>query len=197
MQKAEINSLFKINFKPLLSMIKIYNSASDLNFCNNIKNEKVSNIFKKYIDTLSSLGFKQKARTTFTIPKYRYEINEENNKLLLLFSGGKDSTAAAIRFKELGYDVILYFLQGINPAYMDEIDRAKAVAEKLELPLVIEYMKVSGSGDFLENPTKNQLILSFAINYGIEHNIYRYSYIRLIQFYQLTHILMADLKVIQ
>ena len=177
MQKAEINSLFKINFKPLSSMIKIYNSASDNNFCDNIKEQKISNIFKKYVNNLNTEGFRSERvpRPLYTVPKYSYEC-EENKKLLLLFSGGKDSTAAAINFKNLGYDVTLYFLQGVNLSYSEELERAEVVANKLGLPMVVDYIKVSGKGDFLENPTKNQLILSFAINYGIQHNIYRYSY---------------------
>ena len=177
MQKLEIDKLFKINFKPILSMIKIYNCASDLEFKNNIKNIKISSIFKKYVESLNKFGFKNEdgIYPEYIYPKYDYKV-EPNNKIMLLFSGGKDSTAMAMKFKEQGYDVYLYFLQGINLSYLDELERAKDVANKLNLPLIVDYIKVSGKGDFLENPTKNQLILTFAINRGIEHGIYKYSY---------------------
>lgn len=177
MQKLEIDALFKVNFKPLLSMIKIYNCASDLKFQENIKGVKVTNLFKKYINNLNLEGFKNTTGVypQYTIPKYSYDL-KENNKIMLLFSGGKDSTAMAMKFKELGYDVTLYFLQGVNLSYLDELERAKVVAEKLELPMIVDYVRVTGKGEFLENPTKNQLILAFAINRGIDLGIYRYSY---------------------
>jgi 7-cyano-7-deazaguanine synthase in queuosine biosynthesis len=148
-----------------------------LNFKENIKGLKVTNVFKKYINNLNKFGFKNETNVypEYTIPKYTYDM-EDNNKIMLMFSGGKDSTALAMKYKELGYDVTLYFLQGVNLSYLDELEKAKIVAAKLDLPMVVDYVKVTGKSGFLENPTKNQLILSYAINKGIELGIYRYSY---------------------
>ena len=135
-----------------------------------------SNVFRPYIEGLFKYGFKKEIpNINYYKETQRIEL-EENNKLLLLFSGGKDSTAAAMKYKEEGYDVVLYFLQGINLSYLEELERAKVVANKLELPLVVDYINVTGKGEFLENPTKNQLILTFAINYGMKHNISKYAY---------------------
>ena len=166
-----------IKFSPLCDMIKIYECASDLNFSKNINSVEISEFFKKYINNLNCLGFKNKECVS---PKYvkcaDFYKFEENNKIMIMFSGGKDSTALAMKYRNLGFDVVLYFLQGINISYRDEIDRAKEVASELGLPLIIDTIKVLGHGEFLENPTKNQLILSFAINKGLELGIYRYSY---------------------
>lgn len=178
MQKIVRNLLFRPKFTPLESMIKIYECASDKDFVNNIHAQRINNCFKKYIEGLSKLGFKENIPYCDFIdpkPSEHWEF-EDNNKILLLFSGGKDSTATAIDLREKGYNVTLYFLQGVNLSYSDELERAKVVAKKLNMPMIIDYISVTGKGDFLENPTKNQLILAYALNYGISHNIYTYCY---------------------
>lgn len=177
MQTVKYNKFMKFNFEPLYSMINIYNSASDKYFSNNLKQYKINRIFDNLIDLYSNRGFKltEKPDVNYITNSKTYKV-EETNKLLLLFSGGKDSTAAAMKYKDMGYDVVLYFLQGVNISYSDEQIKAERVAKLLGLPLIVETVKIEGKGGFLENPTKDQLLLAFALNYGIPNNISKYSY---------------------
>ena len=54
------------------------------------------------------------------------------------FSGGKDSIASAMRFKQFGYNVYLYHMRNINPTFSDEWECAQKLADMLELPIFID-----------------------------------------------------------
>lgn len=95
----------------------------------------------------------------------------DEKDLILLFSGGKDSTAAALGYKELGYNVYLYHLLGINKQYPDEWKRAKQIADYLNLPIYFDKIELSGKLDYPEHPMKNMLIATRALNWGIKNNI--------------------------
>ena len=90
---------------------------------------------------------------------------------MVCFSGGKDSTALAMRLKEEGKTVCLYFLKGINKSYPDEYKRAEKVASILGLPLYIDEIKLSGKSAFKENPMKNQVVATFALNYCLSRGL--------------------------
>ena len=96
---------------------------------------------------------------------------DKQNCVTVCFSGGKDSTALAMKLKEEGKNVYLYFLKGINKSYPDEYKRAEKVASILGLPLYIDEIKLSGKSAFKENPMKNQVVATFALNYAIQHNL--------------------------
>lgn len=82
------------------------------------------------------------------------------SRSLVLFSGGKDSTAAALRLRATS-EVVLLFVAGINPAYPMEIESAKAVASALGCRLAIVRVRAR-RGAYTENPTKNQALLAIA-----------------------------------
>lgn len=125
---------------------------------------------KPIIDTLE-IGLKEKYSYNYiSTEKYPMTINSGNN-IVVCFSGGKDSVATAIKYKELGYNVYLYHIRGINGVYTDEWIRAKDIAEYLKLPLYIENIKLSGNNTYLEHPLKNQVVCSLALNYAINNNI--------------------------
>lgn len=87
--------------------------------------------------------------------------------ILVGFSGGKDSTAAAIKASMLGGNPILFYVQGINKAYPREKDAATELAGKLGFDIVYEKVTVTGSSAFVENPIKNQYILALMVDYGM------------------------------
>lgn len=93
-------------------------------------------------------------------------VNEKN--IILCFSGGKDSTAAALHYKARDYNVLLYHLKGINKTYKDEYLTAQEVAKALELPLVIEEISLVGNHCYTEHPMKNMIIANQALQYGIK-----------------------------
>lgn len=94
-----------------------------------------------------------------------------NNNLILAFSGGKDSIASAIRYKQFGYNVYLYHLRGINPTFSDEWACAEKLAEMLELPIFIDEVHFKGYHKWTEHPMKNMLIANGALSYGIREGI--------------------------
>lgn len=100
---------------------------------------------------------------------------EENNKVLLAFSGGKDSIASALKLKEDGYEVILYHISGINKSYPNELENAKRFAEKYGFEIIIDYMRFSGKTEYFENPVKNHLILAQMLDKGMKMGVSKYS----------------------
>lgn len=91
------------------------------------------------------------------------------NAVVVCFSGGKDSVATALKCREMGYDVRLFHVHGINHSYPDEIDSAKEIAEYLRMPLHVENVKLVGKSAWMENPVKNQLIATMALDYANEN----------------------------
>lgn len=91
--------------------------------------------------------------------------------VIVCFSGGKDSTATAIHYKQAGYKVYLYHLKGINLTYKDEWESAQAVAEKLEVPLIFEEVRLSGKQEWTEHPLKNMILANMALQYGIRNKL--------------------------
>ena len=95
----------------------------------------------------------------------------DNNNIILAFSGGKDSIASAIRYKQYGYNVYLYHMRGINPTFSDEWACAERLAEMLELPIFIDGVHFKGYHKWTEHPMKNMLIANGALSYGIREGI--------------------------
>ena len=96
---------------------------------------------------------------------------KRNNNVVVAFSGGKDSTATALKMRDIGKNVYLFYVKGINKAYPDEMEHAIELANKLGMPIHIESVKQTGYTSFKESPIKNQLIASMALDYAIENNI--------------------------
>lgn len=160
------------------TMLRIYKG------CNSIKLPKVwqpkimlgqkiglPSTIEPYLDTV--YGF---------INNQSYEIKSPNtnppiynikptNKMLVGFSGGKDSVAVALWAKEQGYEVTLYHVIGINKSYPNEVDYAISLAKELGMPIIVKTLKTKGKSDYMDNPVKNQLILAGMVQYGLKHGI--------------------------
>lgn len=82
----------------------------------------------------------------------------------VLFTGGKDSVAAAIRAEAAGYRPRLLHLRGLNRGVMDEVIYAEATAAHRGWEFHVVEVRITGKKvGFLECPTKNvvaQLVLS-------------------------------------
>ena len=102
-------------------------------------------------------------------------------QIVVAFSGGKDSLATAIKYKSLGYDCKLFNLHGINKGFPGELNAARKLADKLDLSLFVEEVKLKGKKFYVEHPLKNQIICTFALVYCLENNID-------------THIVFGDFK---
>ena len=111
-----------------------------------------------------NLKFTDRDYKPLNLPKY-----DEKN-IILCFSGGKDSTAAALYYKERGYNIYLYHLKNVNPIF-DEYKAVEELANKLELPLFVDEVTMSGHHEWIEHPMKNMIVANNALNYGVKNNI--------------------------
>lgn len=155
-----------------LDLYKLYSEINTIP--DNIHNYIFPITFKDILETLE-LGLQKKYNYSFqnlNLPIYNFKSN--NKKIIIAFSGGKDSTALALYYKQLGYQILLYHLHGINHTYPNELQIAQQVAKYLDLPLIEENIKLSGTNSYLEHPLKNQIICSFMVNYLIQNNLYEY-----------------------
>lgn len=121
--------------------------------------------FDVYGDTYYSFNYVEKYYDKLSLPKY------DTKNIIVLFSGGKDSTATALHYKKKGYNVYLYHVKGINRSYPDEWKQAQKIADYIGLPLYIDEFKMEGKLDIPDHPMKNMIIANGALHYGIRENI--------------------------
>lgn len=156
------------SFYQITSTKTVYNTNSLIKPSYDYCFEYLYSLFEKY-------GGKEydKYDITFTNKQYKpIPLKQyDPNNLIMMFSGGKDSTAAVLHYKEQGYNIYLYHLLGINKQYPDEWKRAKEVADYLELPIYFDEIKFEGKNEFPEHPMKNIIIANGALQYGINNNI--------------------------
>lgn len=121
-------------------------------------------LFFRYGNIVYNVNYKKYKYSLINIPK-----NPRN--IIVCASGGKDSTATILKYKEFGYNVYIYHLKGINLTYKDEYESVQAIAEKLNLPLILDEIKLSGKQEWIEHPMKNMIIANRALTYGIREGI--------------------------
>lgn len=174
-----IKTYFKQKYNFVTDTIKIYEHFSEIENNNNtLFKDDISYNFKEFVDFVYENGFKQKYNYFEYIKNDEIINNNPSNKekVLLFFSGGKDSVYCALKLKEK-YDVTLYFLKGINKSYPDEVEKTIECAKLLNLPLIIEKISMSVKAtNFLENPIKNMVIYACGLNYGLEKGITTYCF---------------------
>jgi hypothetical protein len=79
--------------------------------------------------------------------------------VVVLFSGGKDSLAAALKLRADGLSPVLLHIRGINgSAYAHEAQAARDVAAACGMPLREVLVKLAGKSAHVENPTKNLVL---------------------------------------
>ena len=95
----------------------------------------------------------------------------DKKNIIVAFSGGKDSTATALYYKNKGFNVYLYHVHGLNRFFPYEQQSAERVAEYLEMPLIIDSISLSGKSLYPDHPLKNIIIANMALQWGIKNNI--------------------------
>lgn len=123
---------------------------------------------KKLVDVLC-VGLKRDVNVRFEHIEHGVSELSRTNNVVVAFSGGKDSTATAMKLVSEGKNVYLFYVKGINKAYPDEENHAKEIAAKLGLPIHIENVRQSGKSSFKESPIKNQVIASMALDYAVSN----------------------------
>lgn len=128
--------------------------------------ESLQGIFNKYGNQNYRFEFIDKHYTKLDLPKY------DDKTVIIAFSGGKDSLAATLKYMECDYKIYLYHLRGLKAStYPDEWKSAQELADKLNLPLIIEDIEFSGRLEFPEHPLKNILIANYMLQWGIRNNV--------------------------
>ena len=98
-----------------------------------------------------------------------------HKSVLVGFSGGKDSLAAALVCRKKGLTPTLFYVKGVNRSYPGEEDAAIECADQAEMVLVIDCLSGFGKSSYKENPVKDQLILAMMVDYGKDRSIYQYT----------------------
>lgn len=87
-----------------------------------------------------------------------YKALVDNGSCWVQFTGGKDSTAAAIRAEQLGYKIICYHLQGLNRGMSREADNCRLICKRMGWTLIIDKVHAVGKkSGLVELPTKDQV----------------------------------------
>ena len=161
------------NISPLFDEIEqLYTFTSVQQHKNRLVPKILPDVFMSII-----MLFKEYGHTNYDVryKSVKYELLDTSeahkNTILVCYSGGKDSTATALYYKDLGYDVYLYHLKGINKTYVDEWKNVKEVAEALDIQYVIEEVKLKGTQEWTEHPLKNWIIANKAIQFAIKHKL--------------------------
>lgn len=123
---------------------------------------------KSYINALE-YGLKEKVEYNFKKCSWFGDYSESGDTIVVCFSGGKDSTALAKKLIDDGKKIVLFHVHGINRSYSSELEHAKKIAEYLKSKIIVHNLKLKGKTNFLENPTKNQLVCSLALMYALKN----------------------------
>lgn len=126
--------------------------------------------FEQLFGVFSDYGYEDYG-VEYVDKTYQPLPENDNKSLILSFSGGKDSVASAIKYKNDGYDVHLYHLKHINVSFFDEDKYAQRCADVLGLPIHFDEIHYSGKHIWMEHPMKNMLIANGALSYGIREGI--------------------------
>lgn len=112
---------------------------------------------------VAALGGSTAVNGTGPVPPEAVVPLADDRVLVLPFSGGKDSTATALLAQRAGYQVVLYYMAGVNPSYPDERRYAEGIAALLGLPLVERSARIVGQrSGYWEPQTKNQVLVACA-----------------------------------
>lgn len=151
-------------------MENLWNIFSDDDIQSNSK-DVVLHEASKFIVSSMEDGIGRKCQFEFKPNQIAVEAKNvvDDKFILCCVSGGKDSLAVVLHYIELGYNVCLYTVRGINKGYPEEYKSAINLAERLGLPIYVDEVKLSGKKYYVEHPLKNQFIACLAIVYCLEN----------------------------
>jgi 7-cyano-7-deazaguanine synthase in queuosine biosynthesis len=91
-----------------------------------------------------------------------------SNKVVVGFSGGKDSLAVCLMLQRMGYEPCPVYVRGINKSYPHEERHAVKLCGLFGWKLRIVSVRLSGKTTHRENPVKNQLILGIQLDLALK-----------------------------
>lgn len=116
-------------------------------------------------------------RTKTIAKEYEYPLVkfQANKKMLIGLSGGLDSVYLMHKAIDAGYEVTAVHVAGLNGKSIAKVELASA--QRLANIAGANFISVNfmqPPQEFIDNPFKNQLILSMMLDIGITKGIYRY-----------------------
>lgn len=118
-------------------------------------------------------GYPLRSLQTYEMESFDVEGNEHDE--VVGFSGGLDSSYMALSEHDGGMSVRLFHVTGLNKAYPDEDTYSRRFSTSSEIPLTECRVKHIKNQKYVDNPLKNQLIMSMMADYGISHGITTYA----------------------
>ena len=132
--------------------------------------------WNEYINSLwigHNQSIPEKKINTNLIPLSNKTQKEKvNNKVVIGFSGGKDSLVVALRMQEEGFIPIMFHVKGLtrSTGYTESL-ASREIALKNNWEYIEEKISYNGKTNYLESPVRNHLVLSYMIDYMINNNI--------------------------
>jgi len=111
----------------------------------------------------------------FAVSKVLTRTPDPDKRIVVGFSGGKDSLATLLEARDKGYDVTAFHVAGINRGAPDERTYAARMARRCGIPLVVRSVKLGGRLEYPENYVKNQFIVAAMVEWGSPQGIANYS----------------------
>lgn len=128
--------------------------------------------FEGLIECLYEYHNKQKPQITlYELPKTEPKLNE---RVMVGFSGGLDSAYLALYLQDKGYRPILFHCKGLNKSYPKKDESARRFAKVAGLEYIEAEIKHSKEY-YIDNPLKNQLIMSLMFDEGIKCSVGAYA----------------------
>lgn len=163
---------FQIKNKIVLDMIDLYNDI------NNISNDSVLTVpygfngFSELI--LNSIGYDPIINLSEELSN-PIDIESTNNKVVVGFSSGFDSVYNSLKLLSCGYEPVLFHVKSLNKSYPDEFNKSISFAKDFGFDIVVLEVEDNNNPIFIDNPMKNQMILSLMIEYGTQNNINKFA----------------------
>ena len=160
------------NIHPVFDDIEsIYAYTSVKEHPKTLINPVFNRAFESVLETFNEYGYTN-YQVDYKDTKYKpLDTPKSAKKVIVCFSGGKDSTATALYYREKKYKVYLYHLKGINFTYKDEWKTVEKLADKMGMELIIDNVELTGKQEWIEHPLKNWIVASRALQWGITHNV--------------------------
>lgn len=118
--------------------------------------------FNRYSESVWTFDYTDKPTATTSLG---------GDRVVLCFSGGRDSIVSLMKYRDEGRDVVLYHMHGVNASQSDEIQAAEECAKYFNVPLICETLRYHGHNCWMEHPMKNIVIANGALNQCITKNV--------------------------
>lgn len=154
----------------------VKNAVDIYKYCNT-RGFNYGPVFECFLNTLNMIADAHKLNRFEPVPlEEPLEKLPENNKILVLFSGGLDSVYQAMKLREKGYEAVLFHMKNQNKYTNGQEKKvSEEFAKKYGFNIVFGNFTASNDETYKkywqENSWKNFLLYTLAYEYCVEHGI--------------------------